>query len=359
MTWLPIMVGVLGVLEAIVPFLVRKNFVFGITIPEPFVKDETLKKYKVQYSCSVFAISVALVVILLVLASSDMTENKLAMLSFTSIYIVFIVPFMLYILFHYKTKRHKQFSKWSEQIVEVHSTDLSIREKSSVVSSTFFTVPIVLTLALIAFTYMSYDQIPDVFASHWNAKGEVDGWSEKSRLSVIFLPIVLLGMQLMFWGMAAGINASKVQLSAQDKKKSVQREIAQRKYGLLFLVAMNYSVTILYSVLQYTTIIQQEESLSAFNFTFIAFMVITFVGLLFFIWKVSKHNEQFESIKSNETAVNDDQYWKWGVVYYNSNDPSLFVQKKHGVGWTINIGNKWSYVILLLPILPMILLYFI
>ena len=29
----------------------------------------------------------------------------------------------------------------------------------------------------------------------------------------------------------------------------------------------------------------------------------------------------------------------FGSIYNNPNDPSLFVQKRFGVGWTVNIGN--------------------
>ena len=61
-----------------------------------------------------------------------------------------------------------------------------------------FSVPIIITLALIAFTYMNYESIPEVFATHWNGAGEVDGWTQKSRLSVISMPLILLAIQISF-----------------------------------------------------------------------------------------------------------------------------------------------------------------
>ena len=55
----------------------------------------------------------------------------------------------------------------------------------------------------------------------------------------------------------------------------------------------------------------------------------------------------------------DDRYWKLGAFYVNPQDPSLFVERRFGVGWTMNFGNRWGVigfvvflvVIVLLPIL--------
>jgi hypothetical protein len=43
---------------------------------------------------------------------------------------------------------------------------------------------------------------------------------------------------------------------------------------------------------------------------------------------------------------------KWGSVFYsNSNDPSLLVPKRRGIGYTLNFGNPWSWAVLLLILL--------
>ena len=36
----------------------------------------------------------------------------------------------------------------------------------------------------------------------------------------------------------------------------------------------------------------------------------------------------------------DDKYWVLGCFYYNPNDPSTFVQKRFGIGWTVNLGSS-------------------
>ena len=51
----------------------------------------------------------------------------------------------------------------------------------------------------------------------------------------------------------------------------------------------------------------------------------------------------YKSPSKSKNAVysvdDNDDNWILGTFYNNPNDPSLFVQKRFGVGWTINIGS--------------------
>jgi uncharacterized membrane protein len=42
-----------------------------------------------------------------------------------------------------------------------------------------------------------------------------------------------------------------------------------------------------------------------------------------------------------------DDGWN-GIFYSNPDDPALFVPKRYGVGYTLNFGNRWSWVVLVL-----------
>jgi len=43
-----------------------------------------------------------------------------------------------------------------------------------------------------------------------------------------------------------------------------------------------------------------------------------------------------------------DACWKWGLVYVNAADPSILVEKRFGIGYTLNFGNRWTWVVLAL-----------
>ena len=41
----------------------------------------------------------------------------------------------------------------------------------------------------------------------------------------------------------------------------------------------------------------------------------------------------------------DDKYWKNGMFYVNKEDPALFVEKRFGVGFTLNFGRPAAILI--------------
>src|SRR5262249_52006462 len=45
-----------------------------------------------------------------------------------------------------------------------------------------------------------------------------------------------------------------------------------------------------------------------------------------------------------ETATDrtDDGHWFLGAIYHNRDDPAIFVERRFGVGWTLNVANPWA-----------------
>jgi uncharacterized membrane protein len=50
----------------------------------------------------------------------------------------------------------------------------------------------------------------------------------------------------------------------------------------------------------------------------------------------------------------DAEDYRWGIFYVNPDDPRLWVEKRLGVGWTLNYAHPsawWMTLLLLLPVL--------
>jgi len=41
-----------------------------------------------------------------------------------------------------------------------------------------------------------------------------------------------------------------------------------------------------------------------------------------------------------------DRYWKGGLLYFNSEDPAVFVEKRFGIGYTLNFARPVSWIVL-------------
>ena len=49
----------------------------------------------------------------------------------------------------------------------------------------------------------------------------------------------------------------------------------------------------------------------------------------------------------------DDRYWWLGVFYFNRDDPAVLVEKRFGIGYTLNLARPMSWTILL--VVPLLL----
>lgn len=75
------------------------------------------------------------------------------------------------------------------------------------------------------------------------------------------------------------------------------------------------------------------------------------------MWKMRKWRLDYtDNVASGVTDVDEDRCWKGGLIYINREDPSIFVEKRFGVGWTLNLGNPRGYIVLFLPLAILLLI---
>jgi uncharacterized membrane protein len=48
----------------------------------------------------------------------------------------------------------------------------------------------------------------------------------------------------------------------------------------------------------------------------------------------------------NEFDKQNNDLWRFGIIYYNPNDPSVWVEKRVEIGWTLNFAHVRSYFIM-------------
>ena len=61
-------------------------------------------------------------------------------------------------------------------------------------------------------------------------------------------------------------------------------------------------------------------------------------------------------ISSYDDIKIEPKYWKWGIFYYNPSDSRYFVNKRLGIGWTINFARPLSYLVLIVLIIIALLI---
>ncbi|MGL5820623.1 MAG: DUF5808 domain-containing protein [Sarcina sp.] len=67
--------------------------------------------------------------------------------------------------------------------------------------------------------------------------------------------------------------------------------------------------------------------------------IIVISGIIVFSTMISKVRNKYKVADDSVTFKDDDSCWKLGIIYYNKNNPSVFVEKRSGMGVTINAGT--------------------
>ncbi|WP_375105774.1 DUF1648 domain-containing protein [Lysinibacillus fusiformis] len=263
----------------------------------------------------------------------------------------------LYWVYHQKISALKRQEQWGVNLKQVRAVDLTARSRDEMLPWSFFAVPLVISGFLIIYTILHYDQMPANIAVHWGPSGEADAWKSKTYLTAISLPLVMLMMQFMMWGITDSIKRSAIKIAVNRKEESLEDQLKTRKFMSWQILLVSYAITVLLTVLQLSNIYPSMTVGYKLLPLFVLFLAVVVGSLLIYVVKKRKYRVRYEkNIDSQVMDVDEDRYWKGGLIYMNRQDPSVFVEKRFGVGWTMNLANPRGYIVIGLPFLLLLLI---
>lgn len=356
-----VIIAFLTIIQTIIPYLVKRTVVFGVTIPEQYIQHNKLNLYKKRYSIFVLTISLAcLIGFTIWTIINHPREGQVAFVGTLIEFSVMIISISFYLYFHARTMQLKKMNKWTENLKQVKMTDLSIRSQDEMLPWYSYILPMIVTVGLMGYTIFQYDLLPNQIPTHWGPNGEPDAFTEKTLFSAIQMLVFLLVMQLMFLGIHIATKKSGIKLSATNLQASRNRQLSLRKYSSWFMFLIVFLITILFSYFQLTTIHPQIIGDQLKLVIPFAFLILILIGTVVFALIVGRTDKGAPvQVNGDITDLDDDSYWKGGLFYFNRNDPSIFVEKRFGVGWTLNFANPLGYLIVLLPIVIILVISFL
>lgn len=347
---------ILAGIQTAIPFLVKRSVIFGVTVPEKQINNATLTSFKKKYALLVSLISIIVLASYITWILLNNPSEELTVLIGTIIqFAIILFSFSFYFYFHGKTLQLK--NSWKSNEPKVKIADLSIRAKDEMLPWYIYLLPIFITIGVIGYTIVQYDLLPEQIPTHWGINGEPDAFTAKTPISAISMPLILLVMQIMFLSIHTGTKKSGIKLSATATTASRLRQLTLRKYTSWFMYFTTILVTGMFSFFQLRTIHPDLAEGTIVMSIPIIFLVVTLVSTIAFSIKVGRSDKiTFDESIEGVTDYDDDAHWKGGLFYFNRNDPSIFVEKRFGVGWTINFGNPIGYLIVLLPLAIIVIL---
>ncbi|GAB1157417.1 DUF1648 domain-containing protein [Paenibacillus illinoisensis] len=340
----------LAVLLSFTPYLTRETISFGVTVSEYNYYTPILRKLRKTFAAvSLIGNGLVIVVCLFLLRSSNEESTAIITGVCTMIFVVYWVA--LHLFFHFKMKRLKGTLPPAEAPQRV-KIDTTFRQNKLTYSNYWFLIHLAIIVAVAIISILNYDALPNVIPMKYDLQGNVTSSVPKTYLSVLAINLVQLGVIALLMLVNWSIKTSKQQLTPSNPAQFAAEHIQFRRKWSLFTIITGLLLTILFAFIQINMFVPNQVLLTAIS-------LITSVGILFGAillsltgrqggGKIRNHLEDSE--RSKEQPVNDDEYWKLGFIYFNPNDPSFTVEKRYGIGWTINFARPLSWVLLLLII---------
>ena len=351
------------VLQAFIPYFLKQTVVFGVYVPEQHLKEGVIYRLKKKYTISVLAWGLFVLASYLIwVVTQNPSEETVALISVGIQFAILFISVGYYMVNHMKMKKLKEENRWTTGKKEVRVVDLTFQNKLQLIPKTAFIIPMIVTVGLIVYTYMNYGKMPDLVPTHWGPSGEADAFTEKNPFSVILSLLILLVLQGMMLLTSEGLKFSGAKINPIQKQKSTEQQLHFRKYSSWLSLFISVSITLLMGYLHLQTIHPEISS----SIMMIGLPLIFLFGTLFvvviFAWKVGqggaklKVGEEAAATDSDIISVDDDKYWKAGVIYINKEDPSIMVEKRFGVGWSLNFAHPISWLVFFGPLVLILVL---
>jgi len=198
-------------------------------------------------------------------------------------------------------------------------------------------LPFVLLVGLGAWAVPNVDRLPGDLAVHWDFSGP-NRWVVTSPRAIIVLLLQHVLICLALTATALGVLHWSRRISASGPSAAAEREF-RRRTVLLILTAEYFTILPpAFSLLQAPALAMQVWSVA---------LPVTLLAFVIRLMHIGQGGARLTTVSGQPIGDRTaDARWIGGFIYFNPTDSALLVEKRVGIGWTLNFGNPWSWVFL-------------
>jgi uncharacterized membrane protein len=193
-----------------------------------------------------------------------------------------------------------------------------------------------------------WEQIPESFPIHWGANGQPNNWSTRTPRGVYGPPLIGVMLCAVMGFLAyAFLRWSR---PIQAAGPAGERERSFRKMVGSIVVATQYLLALEFTWIGLTPLAKPQAGppgVVPFLVIALGFVVVVVVVVTRYGQGGTRLARAPVSILADAAPVGDrtpDKYWKLGLFYVNREDPALFIEKRFGVGYTLNFGHPGVWI---------------
>lgn len=336
-----------GIMVAVTPYFQPKGEVFSVSVPTSAENDPAVRKLKKRFSVVVLVAATVFTVAAVACGFAGSESKAMVFIISGSFVVPVFVGGGMIIASRSRMMKMKKERGW---IAEPRQSVAAIGEDSTLVPRgislkwNWAYVPIMVITAIIA--VVGYDTMPDMIPMHIDFAGNVTDVAQKTPMVVAFPVLFEAFMAVCFVFSHWSALRSKPGTTPEHPASS------SWAYGL-FLRAQ--TVTLLVCGLLLTAVIGILMELSFIGMASLQIVLIAVLALTVLVLVATvgvnlvfgqSGSKVFRMEESDNLLRNDDACWKLGMLYVNGNDASIFVPKRSGFGWTVNLGRPSAWALM-------------
>jgi len=180
------------------------------------------------------------------------------------------------------------------------------------------------------YLHANWQRLPERVPVHWGLDGTPNGWADRTWHGV-YGPLILCAVI----GLIVLLMAEAI-IHASPRARVAGTEAWTRRFrraNVILLVAGVWGVSAMMSLFALTPLFTDVTGPPGLVWMIPLVLV---VSILPFTWQLVRVVRERDS-GSDGTP---DACWKLGLIYYNPEDSALMVEKRFGIGYTVNFGNR-------------------
>lgn len=220
----------------------------------------------------------------------------------------------------------------------------------------------VVGLAVIGETWARWSEIPQRVPMHFGASGAPDAWGAKGFATMMTLPIMTLLMPPLL-GVVAVLTARAKRAVRRGGGASVAAQARFRRATVRLLSAIAILASAMLGLVSHGALqvaLGRAAALPAIALPLgIAMGVVALGGALWLTYRHGQGGARIEAADDSAPLTDglaDDRFWKWGIFYVNPDDPSLMVEKRFGIGYTLNFAHRGATVFMVVLVAFIVLM---
>ena len=337
----------IGLIQVFVQTFSKKGYTLGVSVPKDVNQTETMKQILKDYKLMTLTLTIFLSLCQYFLSYVTKSVGFLTLFFFISLGILSL-PLIIY---------NKNLKNMTSGIIQDKKKIIAVdnsKSKNDLRKTMWLGYGTSLLLIIITslILFINYDKIGNELIMQIDFDGTITRTSDKSYINVFYPSIISLGMLIMFYLINLIVIKVRPRIAIENPELSLKNNLKAKKAWTYYLILDTLLMTLLFTIGTNFLAIK-NNTIPLYIITFIMVMV-SIGGVIYLGMKVGTDGSKLSNLEAY-SFEEDDKYWLLGSMFYNNpEDPSLFVEKRVGVGYTINIGRMSGKVIMILTALIII-----